>query len=547
MKKLLSSLASRLHANCLAANCVDVCCLIASRVLARCFIASCLIANCTIAAGSVFAQMNEAPAEVVPDQTSAGPAPIIRIGSKTFTESIILGEIAARSLEAAGYVTEHHRELGGTRFVWRALLSDEIDVYPEYTGTIVQEILAGEGGTRENYAAILEEKGVGLTQPLGFNNTYALGMLEERADELDIRTISDLEDHPQLRLSFSSEFMDREDGWPGLRDTYGLPHTNVRGLEHDLAYRGLAAGSIDVTDLYSTDAEINYYDLRVLEDDRAYFPEYQGGFLYRLDLPPRARQALEALEGTISAEKMIQMNVDAKINRISEPQIAATFARTDLGIEPTQTLEAISRSSRVWQHTKEHLWLVAVSLLSAILMSIPLGIIAARYDRAGQIILGIVGVIYTIPSLALLVFMIPLLGIGGPPAMLALFLYSLLPIVRNTHAGIKNISPQLIESAEALGLKPGARLRKIELPLASRTILAGIKTSAVINIGTATLGALIGAGGYGQPILTGIRLDDMGLILEGAIPAALLALVAQGLFELAERFVVPKGLRLATS
>jgi osmoprotectant transport system permease protein len=141
--------------------------------------------------------------------------------------------------------------------------------------------------------------------------------------------------------------------------------------------------------------------------------------------------------------------------------------------------------------------------------------------------------------------MIPLLGIGGPPAIAALFLYSLLPIIRNTHAGLTNIAPELIESADALGLTPGQRLRLIELSLAGRTILAGIKTSAVINIGTATLGALIGAGGYGQPILTGIRLDDTALILQGAIPAALLALAAQGTFELVERAVVPRGLRLA--
>jgi osmoprotectant transport system permease protein len=140
--------------------------------------------------------------------------------------------------------------------------------------------------------------------------------------------------------------------------------------------------------------------------------------------------------------------------------------------------------------------------------------------------------------------MIPLLGIGGPPVILALFLYSLLPIVRNTHAGLQSIPLEIRDSAEALGLSPWARFRLIELPMASREILAGIKTSAVINVGTATLGALIGAGGYGQPILTGIRLDDLGLILTGAVPAALLALLVQGGFDLAEHVVVPKGLRL---
>jgi osmoprotectant transport system permease protein len=184
-----------------------------------------------------------------------------------------------------------------------------------------------------------------------------------------------------------------------------------------------------------------------------------------------------------------------------------------------------------------------VSLTAAILISIPLGIIAFRRPRAGQAILGAVGIIQTVPALALLVFMIPLLGIGGPPAVVALFLYSLLPIVRNTHAGLAGVAEPLRRSAEAMGLSTGQRLRLVEMPLALPTILAGIKTSAVINIGTATLGALIGAGGYGQPILTGIRLDDLGLILEGAVPAAGLALMVQGAFELAERTLVPRGLR----
>ncbi len=162
----------------------------------------------------------------------------------------------------------------------------------------------------------------------------------------------------------------------------------------------------------------------------------------------------------------------------------------------------------------------------------------------GQIILAVVAVIYTIPSLALLVFMIPLLGIGTLPAIIALFLYGLLPIVRNTHAGLSGIAPGLRESAIVLGLSPGARLLKIELPLASPSILAGIKTAAVINVGTATIGALIGAGGYGQPILTGIRLADNRLILLGAVPAAILALMVQGGFGLLERCVVPRGLRI---
>ncbi|MCA9245391.1 MAG: ABC transporter permease, partial [Phycisphaerales bacterium] len=160
----------------------------------------------------------------------------------------------------------------------------------------------------------------------------------------------------------------------------------------------------------------------------------------------------------------------------------------------------------------------------AILVAVPLGIAAAKWQRGGQAILGTVGVIQTVPSLVLFVILIPFLGIGPWPAIFALFLYSLLPIVRNTYAGLHDIPGSLQESAQALGLPATARLRLVELPLAARSILAGVKTAAVINVGTATLGGLISAGGYGDPIFTGIRLDRHDLLLEGAIPAAMLAL-----------------------
>jgi len=236
------------------------------------------------------------------------------------------------------------------------------------------------------------------------------------------------------------------------------------------------------------------------------------------------------------------MNARAKIDKIPEVRIAANFLASTLDIHIDVQEE--TRWDRLMKHTGAHLYLVIISLSAAILIAVPLGIVSACLPNFGQVVLAVVGVIQTIPSLALLVMMIPVVGIGGPPAILALFLYSLLPIVRNTYAGLTDIPGPLKESAQALGLPPAARLRLVELPMASRTIIAGIKTSAVINVGTATLGAIIGAGGFGQPILTGIRLADNGLILEGAIPAAVLALLAQGVFEVIERLFVPRGLRL---
>jgi osmoprotectant transport system permease protein len=470
----------------------------------------------------------------------------VTVASKTFTESVVLGELLSALIRDSGAASRHRRELGGTRILWSALLSGEIDVYPEYTGTISQEILAGENlKTVPEIRAALEKRGVLMSRPLGFNNTYAMGMKKEMAGRLGIRSISDLRKHPDLKFGFSNEFMDRGDGWPSLKARYRLPQASVRGLEHALAYRALEGGDIHLIDLYATDADIKYYDLFTLRDDLNFFPRYDAVILYRADLKKRAPEAVRSLlrlGARIGEGPMIRMNARVKLEKVAESRVASEFLADAFGI--LSKSRVISPWRRLMQNARDHLYLVLISLLAAILVAIPLGIWAARRPVAGQVILGVVGVIQTIPSLALLVFMIPLLGIGGPPAMMALFLYSLLPIVRNTYAGLHDIPIGLRESAEALGLPVRARLLLVELPLASRAILAGVKTSAVINVGTATLGALIGAGGFGQPILTGIRLDDVGLILEGAVPAAALALLVQGGFDLLERFLVSEGLRL---
>ncbi len=476
----------------------------------------------------------------VPAAAQERKAEPVVIGSKNFTEAVILGEIGAGLARQAGVPVEHRRQLGGTRILWRALEEGDIDAYAEYTGTLAEELLQLPGADRAALERALAARGLAMTAPLGFDNTYALGMRAERAQALAIEKLSDLRAHPDLNLGLSNEFMQRADGWPGLRAAYGLPQ-QPDGLDHDLAYRGLASGALDLTDLYSTDAEIPYYRLVVLKDDRNYFPAYEAVYLYRIDLAQRAPEwvrALRGMQGRIDAPTMQRLNAQVKLQKREEAQVAADW----LGI---RAAAADTRASRLAQRTWEHLALVGVSLGLALLVALPLGVFAARHARTGQAILSLTGLLQTLPSLAVFVFMIPLFGIGAKPAIAALFLYSLLPIVRNTHAGLTGIALELRETAAAIGLPPRVRLWRVELPLALRTILAGIKTAAVINVGTATLGALIGAGGYGQPILTGIRLDDLGLILEGAVPAAVLALAVQGAFELIERALTPRGLRLA--
>ena len=413
----------------------------------------------------------------------------VHVGSKVFTESVILGELATQLGRDAGVNSVHRSQLGGTRVLWDALRAGQIDAYPEYTGTIAQELLPGTPATEDALRAALLPLGIGMTHTLGFNDTYALGMPEALAQRLGIKAVGDLRAHAEIRFGFSNEFLERKDGWPAVRSTYGLAQKNVTGLDHDLAYRAVASGTTDVIDLYSTDAEIAFYHLRVLDDDRHLFPEYKAVYLYRLDLQQRAPAfvaALTRLENAIDAPQMIALNAASKLDKVPEARVASDFLLKNLATH-TDVVDA-GLAAQLLRRTGEHLFMVVVSLAASIAVAIPLGVFAFILPRVGHVILGAVAAIYTIPSLALLVFMIPVLGIGTWPAIVALFLYGLLPIVRNTHAGLSGIAPALRESATVLGLSRTARLLQVELPMASRSILAGIKTAGVINVGTATLG-----------------------------------------------------------
>jgi len=468
----------------------------------------------------------------------------IALGSKKFTESFVLTELAKRSLEGAGFNVEHRQGMGGTIILWEALRQGSIAAYPEYTGTIQEEILkrpiaASIGELRERLA----EYGAGVTEELGFNNTYALVMTRARASQLNIQKISDLSKHPELRLGLTHEFLGRFYGWGPLGKRYGLLMSNVRGIDHTLGYLALFNGEIDVKDAYTTDAKIDGNDLVLLADDLKFFPQYRAVFLYRLNTPPRAIQALRRLEGTLDEARMVQLNGIAE--RTKDYSSAA-----DRYFEQIGQLGNLSRpesfAHRLVRWTVRHLILVGLSLAAAIAIGIPLGIYASGEGFIGEIILTLTGLIQTVPALALLALLvsIPFLGIGPVTAIVALFLYGLLPIVRNTATGLRDISPQIRDAAGVLALKPRTRLLKIFLPLASPSILAGIKTSTIITIGSATLAALIGAGGLGEPIISGLNLNDGATILEGAIPAALMAIAAQGLFSILDRFLIPRGLRL---
>lgn len=470
---------------------------------------------------------------------SNAEAASIIIGSKKFTESYVLAEIAKRSCENAGLQAEHRQGMGGTIILWQALRGGSIDVYPEYTGTIAEEILKKRGATEGEIRANLDEQGIGISNPLGFSNSYALVMRRETAERLRIQTISDLRAHPELRFGLTHEFLERRDGWRPLRARYGLNQGQVLGIEHGVGYAALKSGEVDVKDAYSTDAKIAENNLIVLNDDWQFFPRYQAVFLFRKNTAPKAVRALNELAGTLDEQKMIQLNAEAERTK-------NYAAAAQLYFGATSTVQAENFGHKLWRWLSRHLELAGVSLLLAIAIGLPLGIIASRGGAVGHVILAVSGVVQTIPSLALLALLVPLpfFGISVRTAIVALFLYGLLPIVRNTASGLQDVSRPLQEAAITLGLSGSERLRKIYLPLASRSILSGIKTSAVINIGTATLAALIGAGGLGEPIISGLNLNDNVTILEGAIPAALLALLVQFAFEALDRIFIPRGLRL---
>ncbi len=446
------------------------------------------------------------------------------IGSKKFTESYVLGEIAKRTLTDGGIPAEHRQGMGGTIILWQALRGTQIDAYPEYTGTIAQEILrTNHEPSFDEICDALAKLGVGMTKPLGFNNTYALVMRRSDAQRLGVGAISDLQKYPELKIGLTHEFLDRQDGWRPLRERYLLPQQDVLGIDHALGYSALANGSIDVKDAYSTDAKIEQNDLVVLDDDLQFFPKYEAVFLFRSSMPPDAIAALRHMEGTLDEKRMIRLNAEAERTKNYTRAADLYFER---GARSANTVgESFLHKLARW--TLRHLQLAGFSLLLSVIFGIPLGIVASRGGPIGQGILGFAGIVQTIPSLALLALLVPLpfFGISARTAIAALFLYGLLPIVRNTASGLQDIPRSLRESAIALGLSPMTRLWEIYLPMASRSILSGIKTSAVINIGTATLAALIGAGGLGEPILSGLNLNDHVTILQGAIPAALLALL----------------------
>ena len=517
----------------------------------------------------------------VPSDAAEGAKAIV-VGSKRFTESYILGEIVAQRLVASGRSAVHRQGLGNTGILEQALASGSVDVYPEYSGTIVRELLKRDGNpSLEELNRWLAPRGLVAAVPLGFSNSYALAMSEAKARQLGITRISDLATAKgrALRFGLSHEFLERADGWPALRQTYAIAAAPF-GIDHGIAYDAVASGRVDVIDVYSTDAKLGRLGLRVLDDDRAFFPKYDALLLMRagVDTAP-----LQVLAGTIDAAAMIAMNGEVELDGRSFADTAAKFLRAlpppaaagarshtgsrfpvagqtsaspPAGAAATGSIAEPSRPGitegvrpglldRIFapdfgRLAGEHLLLVFGSLLVAVAVGVPIGVVAWRWPGGAGFLLGAVAVLQTVPSLALLAFLIALVGsIGLVPALIALFLYALLPIVRNTHAGLAGVASGMQQAALSLGLTARQTLVHVQLPLAAPTLLAGVKTAAVINVGTATMAAFIGAGGFGERIVAGLAVNDSAVMLAGALPSAALALLVQVAFDAAERKALP--------
>jgi osmoprotectant transport system permease protein len=474
----------------------------------------------------------------------------LRVGSKRFTESYILAEVLARQAALAGTPVRVLQGLGNTAIVQAALRAGTIDIYPEYTGTIAREILRRpDADTLPALREALAPLGLGAAVPLGFNNGYALAVRAEDADRWQLRTLADLARHPELRLGLSNEFLGRADGWPGLAAHHRLTQ-RPQALDHGLAYDALAKRQVDAIDIYTTDAQIERRGLRVLRDADGYFPRYDAVLLYRLDLParhPAAWAALQRLEGRIDEARMIRLNARAEIDGIAFDALAREVVSPQADGAPRAAPRGFVDKllgPDLGRLTREHLGLVAAAVALAVALGVPLAVLAAGRPRLRAGLLGAASLLQTVPSLALLAALISWLGrIGSVPALIALALYALLPVMRNTVAGLSGVPPGLRTAALALGMTPAQQLRWVSLPIALPVVLAGIRTAAAISIGTATLAAFVGAGGYGERIVTGLALNDHDLLLAGALPAALLALFSEAFFELLERAARPGSAR----
>lgn len=506
-------------------------------------------------------------AGLTPTRPASGAERLV-VASKKFPESSLLGELLAQALERRGIEVERRFNLGNTAVAFAALRRGSVDIYPEYTGTALGLLdLDRQKVERHDVVGVLRRQlaaryGLYWGPPLGFDNSYAIAVRRSFAEQHGLETLTDLgrlSQQTPVRFAVSHEFLSREDGYQPLAQRYGF-RGSVRGAEHAVSYQLLDSDQADALDVYTTEALIEEHSLLVLDDDAGFFPPYEASFIYGSDVAHSALalDALIELSGLFDDRAMRTLNRSVEVEGLPVSRVASEFAQRWFGgsasaAAPEPARKQLTFGGLLWhdrfellRHLGRHLELTLMAMALCLLVGIPLGYLATRGALGAALTLGVTGALQTIPSLALLVLAIPLVAavltplgqsslVLGGSALLALFLYALLPVVRNTKQGLEGIDRSILEAGRGTGMTERQVLWWIQLPLALPVMLAGIRTSFVITVGTATLAAFVGAGGLGVPIISGLSVQNYTEVWTGAVPAALLALFSDAGFAVLQR------------
>jgi osmoprotectant transport system permease protein len=496
---------------------------------------------------------------------AATRSPIV-VASKPFTESYLLAEMVAQLLERRGLAVERRIGLGATDVAFAAIRRGDIDVYPEYTGTGLQ-VLLGDSATGLSAAETYRRVAAGSVRafdvtwlpPLGFENTYAIAVSRRTAERLRLRTLADLgRPDVALRAGLTPDFIGRADGLPRLQQVTGWTPRETRPLSAVVKYSALRSASVDVIDAYSTDGRLAGDSLVVLTDNVSAFPPYEASLVVsaRLrDTQPHVIALLTQLSGMIDEGAMRRCNAaleleGAELRRTAAralDELALPRGQGDAARQMLRPPRAGLLDAAWWADMPRwlgrHFFLALTALTLAVIVGGTFGTWLALSARRADLLLRLLGAIQTIPGIALLVLCIPLFGIGAPPAIFALWLYALLPIVQGVYTGLRFTDRATLQASVALGLSPWQQLRDVRIPLAAPALISALRTASVLTVGGATLAAFVGGGGLGEPIATGLSLADQRLVLAGAIPSALLAILLDLLLAGLARLVTPAHLR----
>ena len=443
----------------------------------------------------------------------------ILIGAKKFTEGNISAHIVSQLISRIdpSQKTRVLENLGGTGIVTAAIKSKEVDIYVDYTGTLINSFKSDRRRLEDD----LLKEGIYLGPELGFNNSYGLAV-GPKSSRLKISDIKESD-----RIGVSHEFYKRKDGYESLKDHYGFNITPT-AVEHSLLYNSLSSDHLDIIEVYTTDAKIRKNNLRVLKDDKKFFPRYDAVVLVNKEFMEDNAELVDSLFTEI--EKNIDNNKIMNANYLVEEQ-GLTYAQAAGHVTKTHVDGSSNELLDILPYFLDHFKYLIITVILCVVVGVPLGAISAKSKKMEKWIVGTVSVLQTIPSLALLVFLIPIFGLGEVTTLIALVLYGLLPIVKNTYNGVKNIPTELIEFSDLIQMSKLQKLFIIELPLAKEEILTGVRITSVMTVGLTVIASFIGAGGLGMLIVTGLSLNDTDMILRGAIPSALMALVIEFFFQ----------------